>query len=292
MLSDHALYLKWIINELNSALELNSFTKQLYTPMEYDEIVDENLKLNQVDRVMVAAEIYRWVMGGKWRLLDLEHIIKLQSKDKHYKLTKVKEDMKLLIDSQELMDPDVLKMCLLLTGLDEKLIDDAKYVVQKRYLYTGNPNKLWSSIGYYDMKDRSIHISTGGKAKDKKVVFPLEDIFETAAHELGHHIYISMISGRFKTEKKLIRKIRSYLKGVKTSKSKTEHEQWFKFYIKDYSSDWDQNKKVQIIPKNVYLRYGIENELFAQIISGKTTITKKKRKELINLINESCYVKP
>ena len=75
-----------------------------------------------------------------------------------------------------------------------------------------------------------------------------------------------------------------------TSKSKKEHEQWIKFYEKDYSNEWDKNKAAQIIPRHVYICYGIENELFAQIISGKTTISKKKRKEMIDFINEACIV--
>jgi len=290
MKKDHTQYLRWIIGEINSALELNVFTEQIHSPIVYEDIAGRNGKIKQLDRLLVAAEIYRWIMGGKWRLLDLEHIIRLQAKKDNFTVRDVKNDMKHLIDNQELLNSDVLKMCLLLTGMREDLINDPKYVVQKRYFYTGNPNKLWSSIGYYDMKDRSIHVSTGSASKDNKCVFPLEDIVETAAHELGHHIYISVISRRFKSLPGTVRKLRGFLKGIKTSKSRTEHEQWLKFYKKDYSDDWEKNKALHIIPKNIYIRYGIESELFAQIISGKTTISKTKRKRLIDLINKSVLV--
>jgi hypothetical protein len=170
------------------------------------------------------------------------------------------------------------------------MINDATYVVQKRYFYRENSNKLWSSIGYYNMQDKSVHVSTGGKRKDKKLVFPLEDIIETATHELGHHIYTSIISRRFKTRPGTMKTIRAFLKGVRTSKSYLEHRQWIDFYKKDYSSDWENNQALQIIPESVYIRYGIENELFAQIISGKTTIAKSKRTELINFLNQTCQV--
>jgi len=291
MRSDKIMYLKWILNELNQGLELNTFTKNIYSPIYFEEILSKDTgKIGQIDRILVAAEIYRWVMGGKWRLLDLEHLIKDSHEYEEFKKKDIKKDIKHLIDEQELLNPDVLKMCLILTGLSSEIIESAKYVIQKRYLYTGSSSKLWSAIGYYNMKDKSIHVSTGGGRKDNKVVFPLEDIIETATHELGHHIYISMISGRFKTPKGIIRKIRSLIKGIRSSRSEYDHKQWIKFYKKDYSNEWDTNKAIQIIPKNVYIRYGIENELFAQAISGKTTISKKKRKELIDLINQSCQV--
>lgn len=282
-------YVKWIINEINSGLALNPFTEQIHSPISYEDVFDKNGNLVELDLLIIAAEIYRWIMGGKWRLLDLEKIISNQ-KGLDFDKRELKNDIKHLIDNQELLNCDVLKMCLLLTGLDYKIVNDPKYVMQKRYFYTGNPNKLWSSIGYYDMKDRSIHISTGADSKEMKEKFPVEDIIETAAHELGHHIYISMISNRFKTPKGTVGKLRAFLKGVKISKSDYDHSQWLKFYINDYGSDWEKNKAVHIIPKNIYIRYGIESELFAQIISGKTTISKKKRKELIRLINSSCKV--
>ncbi len=291
MEQDHRLYLRWILNELNTGLELNPFTRNIFTPFVYDEIVNEDAGISQIDRVLVAAEIYRWIMGGKYRLLDLENIIRQQKEPKEFSKKTVKDDIKVLIEGQELLNGDVLKMVLLLTGLDQKLVDDAKYVVQKRFLYTGASSKLWSSIGYYNMQDKSVHVSTGGKSEGKQVTFQPEHIIETAAHELGHHIYISMISKRFKVPNGTIKNIRALLKGVKTSKSRLEHDQWIKFYRKDYSTDWDKNKAIQIIPKEVYIRYGIENELFAQVISGKTTISRTKRKKLISLINESCDVK-
>lgn len=285
-------YLKWIVGELNEGLGLNSFTKNIHSPISFDEILPEGSgDIGQVDRIVVAAEIYRWVMGGKWRLLDLEHIISRQHTEKEFDHREIKESIKELIDGQEIEGPDTLKMCLLLTGIKREIIDDPKYAVQKRYFYTGNTSKLWSSIGYYDMQDKSIHVSTGGKRGDRKAVFPLEDIIETAAHELGHHIYISIVSKRFATPAGTIPRIRNILKGIKTSKSETEHKQWIGFYKKDYGSDWEKNKALQIIPKDVYIRYGIENELFAQVIGGKTTISKTKRKQLISLINESCSTK-
>lgn len=290
MKNEHKEYLRWILSEINSALELNPFTQQLYSPITFDDVTDKNCKLSQIDRLLVAAEIYRWVMGGKWRLLDLEHLIRRQAEKHDLKLRDVKKDVKLLIDSQELAGSEVLKMCLLLTGLKEEIINDPKYVVQKRYFYTGNRNKLWSSIGYYDMKDRSIHVSTGSGRKDNKCAFPLDDIVETAAHELGHHIYISLISRRFNSAPGTVRAVRKFIKGVRSSKNRNEHEQWVKFYKKDYSDEWEKNKTLHIIPKNVYIRYGIESELFAQIISGKTTISRSKRKELIDLINSSVSV--
>lgn len=284
-------YLKWIIGELNEGMELNSFTKNVHSPISLEEILPEGAdKMVQLNRLMVAAEIYRWIMGGKWRLLDLEHLVRTQDEEKEFDHKQIKANIKDLIDGQEVKGPDTLKMCLLLTGIKPEIIDDVKYAVQKRYFYTGNSSKLWSSIGYYDMQDKSIHVSTGGKRGDKKAVFPLEDIMETAAHELGHHIYISIVSKRFKTPPGTIPKIRSILKGIKTSKSETEHRQWISFYKKDYGTDWEKNKALQIIPKEVYIRYGVENELFAQVISGKTTISKSRRKQLVDLINQSCQV--
>lgn len=285
-------YLKWIIGELNEGLALNSFTKNIYSPIHFGEILPEGEdQLHELDRLMVAAEIYRWVMGGKWRLLDLEHLIRRQHSAKEFDPRVIKTDIKDLIDGQQIDSPDILKLCLLLTGIKPEIIDDAKYVVQKRYFYTGNSSKLWSSIGYYDMKDRSIHVSTGGKRGDKKAAFPLEDIVETAAHELGHHIYISIVSKRFASVPGTFHKIRKILRGIKISRSKTEHKQWLSFYKKDYGNDWEKNKNLQIIPKDVYIRYGIENELFAQAIGGKTTISKAKRRELVELINKNCAVK-
>ncbi len=284
-------YLKWIITELNEGLQLNPFSRNIYSSISFEEILpDDTGGIKQSDRLMVAAEIYRWVMGGKWRILDLEHLIKDQAPTREFDHKDIKENIKDLIDEQEVKGPDAVKMCLILTGIKPEIINNVKYTVQKRYFYTGNSSKLWSSIGYYDMKDKSIHVSTGGKRNDQKAVFPLEDIMETAAHELGHHIYISMVSRRFKTVPGTIGKIRALLKGVRTSNNKTEHKQWISFYRKDYENDWEKNKALQIIPKEVYIRYGIENELFAQAISGKTTISKSKRKQLITLINQSCQV--
>ncbi|MCX5748790.1 MAG: hypothetical protein NTZ10_00885 [Candidatus Saganbacteria bacterium] len=281
-------YLKWILEEINASLEMNPFTRQLYSPFAVDEIVEKDGTLAQTERLLVASEVYRWVMGGKWRLLDLEHLIKTQRGHLDFDKKTIKQDIKHLIDQQDLLNEDVLQMVLLLTGIDKRIVENAKYVIQNKFFITANPNKLWSSIGYYDMKNKSIHVSTGGKAKDGKYKFPVEDVIETAAHELGHHIYISMISGKFKTPKGTIRKIRGMLKGVKTSKNDLEHNQWLKFYKEDYESDWRSNKAVQIVPVEAYVKYGIENELFAQTISGKTTISKSKRKQLIKLINESC----
>lgn len=283
-------YLKWMLNELNNGLELTTFSKSIFTPLQFDEIVKDGSEITQLDRLLVAAEVYRWVMGGKWRLLDLEKLLKRQTGMEEFGRKRIKEDIKHLIDDQELLNEDVLKMCLLLTGIRQDIIDNAKYVIQKRFFYTGCSSKLWSSIGYYDMKDKSIHVSTGGKAKDKKVAFPIEDIIETATHELGHHIYISIASKRFKIIPGTVGKIRKLLKGVKTSASDTEHKQWTDFYTKDYGSEWDRNKSLQIIPKELYIRYGIENEMFAQVIGGKTTISKTKRKQLIDLINQSCQL--
>ncbi|MFA5104634.1 MAG: hypothetical protein WC527_05620 [Candidatus Margulisiibacteriota bacterium] len=291
MKTNKLAYLKWIIGELNEGLNLNSFTKNIHSPLSFEEIVPEGSdKMVQLNRLMVASEIYRWIMGGKWRLLDLEHILRSQDAEKEFNHKQIKENIKDLIDGQEVKGPETLKMCLLLTGIKPEIIDNVSYTVQKRYFYTGNSSKLWSSIGYYDMQDKSIHVSTGGKRGDKKAVFPLEDIMETAAHELGHHIYISIVSKRFKTPAGTIPRIRNILKGVKTSKSDTEHKQWTGFYKKDYGNDWEKNKALQIIPKDVYIRYGLENELFAQVIGGKTTISKTRRKQLVDLINQSCQV--
>jgi len=181
-------------------------------------------------------------------------------------------------------------MCLMLTGIKPEIINNAKYFVQKRYFYTGNTSKLWSSIGYYDMKERSIHVSTGGKRGDTKAIFPLEDIIETAAHELGHHIYISIISKKIKANPGTLKEIRALLKGVITSKNKIEHLQWLAFYRNDYGKDWEKNKSLQIIPKELYIKYGVENEIFAQVIGGKTNISKSKRSKIIDVINKNCFV--
>jgi hypothetical protein len=137
------------------------------------------------------------------------------------------------------------------------------------------------------MKDRSIHVSTRGFINNEKVIFPAQDVLETAAHELGHHIYISMLTKQLKSPPGTIGKIRKIVKGTKVSKSRHVHEHWLRFYKKDYSREWETNKTLHLIPKNIYIRYGIESELFAQIISGKTVMSKNKRKELIELINRA-----
>lgn len=292
MNKEKILYLKWIISELNEGLNLNSFTKNIYSPIDLNDIItnEKDRKLSQVERLLIAAEIYRWVMGGKWRLLDLEHMIRKQKAIDLDELIKIKESIKNLIDNQKIQSAEVIKMCLLLTGIKKEIVENAKYIVQKRYFYTGNTSKLWSSIGYYDMKDKSIHVSIGGKKGENKAFFPLEDIIETAAHELGHHIYISLMSGKIKSNPGTLKEIRKIIKNIRTSKNEKEHEQWLKFYKKDYENDWNKNKSLQIIPQKIYVKYGIENELFAQVISGKTIISKNQRKKLIELINKNCFV--
>lgn len=285
---DHSLYLHWIIDELNDALEINPFTRSLHTPLAYEEIIDSCKKIKEADRLLVAAEVYRWVMGGKWRILDLENIIRNQSSKEYFSKKEIRADIKHLIENQEIRNKDVLKICLLLTGINEDLINDMKFVLQKRSFNTHNPNKLWSQIGYYDMKDKSIHISLGMTHNNERFEFPVENILETLAHEFGHHIYISILSKRFKTPPGTLKKIREIIKRTKISKSMYEHRQWAKLYKKDYEKDWIKNKALHIIPKQVYMRYGLENELFAKIISGTAAISKGKRKKLIMLINESC----
>ncbi|MEK7377187.1 MAG: hypothetical protein AABZ57_08540, partial [Candidatus Margulisiibacteriota bacterium] len=155
----------------------------------------------------------------------------------------------------------------------------------KKAFRSASHGKLWSSIGYYDMKDRSIHVSTRGIINNEKVIFPVQDIIETAAHELGHHIYISLLTNQIKSPAGAIGRIRSIVKGTKVSKNPNVHDHWLRFYKKDYSREWETNKTLHLIPKNVYIKYGIESELFAQIISGKTMTSKLKRKKIVYLVN-------
>ena len=176
-------------------------------------------------------------------------------------------------------------MCLLLTGIKEEIIDNAKYVLRRKAFRSASHGKLWSSIGYYDMKDRSIHVSTQGVINNERIVFPAQDVIETAAHELGHHIYISLLTKQLKAPAGTIGRIRKIVKGTKVSKNSNVHDHWLRFYKKDYSREWETNKTLHLIPKNVYIRYGIESELFAQIISGKTAVSKSKRKKIVDLVN-------
>ncbi|MFA5097465.1 MAG: hypothetical protein WC490_02410 [Candidatus Margulisiibacteriota bacterium] len=276
-------YLKWIIDEFNEALSLNPFTRTLHSPIEIKDVLDEEGNVTQPDRLFVASQIYRWIMGGKWRILDLEKLLK-RHKEKFDK-KRIKSLVKDLIENQQISSADSLKLCLLLTGIRTEIIDNAKYVLRKKAFRSASHGKLWSSIGYYDMKDRSIHVSTEGMINKEKVVFPAQDVIETAAHELGHHIYISLLTKQIKAPQGAVRSIRKIVRYAKVSHSRNVHEHWLKFYKKDYSREWETNKTLQIIPKEVYIRYGIESELFAQIISGKTTVSKAKRKQIVDLIN-------
>ena len=276
-------YLKWIIGEFNEALSLNPFTQAIHNPIVLQEILDEDGNITQPDRLFIASQIYRWIMGGKWRILDLERL--LRNRKKEFDKKQVKILIKNLIENQEISSENAVKMCLLLTGIKEEIIDDAKYVLRKKAFRSATHGKLWSSIGYYDMKDKSIHVSTQGVINNEKVVFPAQDVIETAAHELGHHIYISLLTKQIKSPAGTIGRIRKIVKGTKVSSNRNVHEHWLKFYKKDYAREWESNKTLHLIPKDVYIRYGIESELFAQIISGKTTVSKVKRKMIVDLVN-------
>ncbi len=282
--SSNQKYLDWIISEINAVLCEADLTKNAFTPLSINEQFDCKGKNAKTERLLVASEIYKYTKGEKWRLLDLEKMIDKYGFDTFQK-KEISEDIKFLIEEEELINSDVLKMCLLLTGIKKDIIDDARYALQKRYFHTGNPNKLWSSIGYYDIKKKKIVISTGANTNEGKYRFALSDIIETACHELGHHIYLSLMSKRFKVPKGTIAMIRALMKGAKTSKNPIENKQWKKFYRKDYERDWIKNEAMHIVPMKSYVRYGIENELFAQIISGKTTLSTEKRAEIIRLIN-------
>ncbi len=287
MNAEEIRYVKWILGEINAALALNPFTSDVYTPMEIGDVFGNDGKVTHPTRLVVAAEIYKTVMGGKWRLLDLEKMLKDQKVHLLISQKRIKDDIKYLMNNQVILNHDVLKLCLILTGLDEHIINGPKYVVQRKFFHTGNPNKLWSSIGYYDIKNRSIHVSTGAAARGKRVRFPIEHIIETASHELGHHIYISIMTGRFRVARAYIGNIRKLLRGVRISRAKSEHEQQVRFYTKDYGNEWNKNKAIQIMPKASFVRYGLENETFAQAISGNARITKQRRKQLILLLNNA-----
>jgi len=286
---DHSLYLKWIIDELNNGLELNPFSAFMYTPIAFKDAVARDGTILQPDRLFVASEIYRWVLGGKWRLLDLENMISLQ-KGLDFKKSDLRKDIKHLIDNQEILNADVLKMCLLLTGIKHEIVNDPEYALHRREIYKPGKSKLWASIGYYDMRQRAIHIIKSVRTGKNELFYAAENVIETAAHELGHHIYISLITKRYKTKPSVLKRIRQLVKGVRISKSAREHAHWIKFYKWDYAKDWDRNKKLQLISRSAYIRYGLESELFAQIISGKSTMSKAKRKEIIALVNQAILV--
>ena len=278
-------YLKWIIEEFNEALSLNPFTRILHSPIEIKDVLDEAGNITQPDRLFAASQIYRWIMGGKWRILDLENLLKRYKE--RFDKKQMKSLIKDLIEKQEIGSAEAVKLCLLLTGIRSDIIDNAKFVLRKKAFRSASHGKLWSSIGYYNMKDQTIHVSTQGMINSEKVAFPAQDVIETAAHELGHHIYINLLTKKFCAPKGTVKSIRKIVKGARVSNNRNVHEHWLKFYKKDYSREWETNKTLHIIPKEVYIRYGIESELFAQIISGKTTVSKAKRKQIVDLINLS-----
>ncbi|MEK7377124.1 MAG: hypothetical protein AABZ57_08215, partial [Candidatus Margulisiibacteriota bacterium] len=107
-------YLKWIIGEFNEALSLNPFTRAIHNPISIEDVIDYEGNITQPDRLLAASQIYRWVMGGKWRILDLEKLLRNHTGKKEFDKKQIKALVKDLIERQEINSKDAVKMCLLL----------------------------------------------------------------------------------------------------------------------------------------------------------------------------------